>query len=218
MEAVTGAPTKIEPPQETETADGGAKRRQVLDGARAVFLNDGFDGASMNDIARVAGVSKGTLYVYFESKEALFEALIREDRKQQAERFVPNGEWRTAREYLALYGRRLASALMRPDLIAQSRMVISASAKFPRFGEAFYEAGPCHGIRRLTAQFEEFVRSGELEIDNIELAAQQFSELCKAGVFHRAMFCGADSVTKEEIDRTVTGAVEVFMRAYGKTG
>ena len=65
-----------------------AKRRQILDGARRVFLADGFDGASMNDIARVAGVSKGTLYVYFDSKEALFEALIREDRKQQAERLV----------------------------------------------------------------------------------------------------------------------------------
>ena len=69
---------------ETESA----KRRQILDGARRVFLADGFDGASMNDIARVAGVSKGTLYVYFDSKEALFEALIREDRKQQAERIV----------------------------------------------------------------------------------------------------------------------------------
>jgi AcrR family transcriptional regulator len=218
MEAVTGAPAKAEPREETETQDGGAKRRQVLDGARTVFLNDGFDGASMNDIARVAGVSKGTLYVYFESKEALFEALIREDRKQQAERFVPTGEWRTAREYLAKYGLRLVEALMRPDLIAQSRMVISASAKFPRFGQAFFEAGPCHGIKRLTTQFEQFVRSGELEINDLELAAQQFSELCKAGVFHRAMFCGADSVTKEQIDRTIAGAVEVFMRAYGAKG
>ena len=63
---------------------------QIMDGARTVFLRDGFDGASMNDIARVAGVSKGTLYVYFDSKEQLFEALIREDRKQQAERLVPS--------------------------------------------------------------------------------------------------------------------------------
>ena len=66
--------------------DGGAKRRQVMDGARTAFLSAGFDGASMNDIARAAGVSKGTLYAYFDSKEQLFEALIREDRNQQAER------------------------------------------------------------------------------------------------------------------------------------
>ncbi len=52
---------------------GDAKIRQILDGARAVFLAVGFDGASMNEIARAAGVSKGTLYVYFPSKVGLFE-------------------------------------------------------------------------------------------------------------------------------------------------
>ena len=57
--------------------DGGAKRRQIMDGARTVFLAGGFDGASMNDVARAAGVSKGTLYAYFNSKDELFEAIIR---------------------------------------------------------------------------------------------------------------------------------------------
>src|SRR3954468_3961309 len=57
-----------------------AKRRQILDGARRVFLAQGFEGASMNDIARAAGVSKGTLYVYFENKERLFAAIVEEER------------------------------------------------------------------------------------------------------------------------------------------
>src|SRR5260370_7219755 len=69
-----------------EALDGSAKRRQIMEGARTVFLADGFDGASMNDIARVAGVSKGTLYVYFESKEQLFKALIPEELRKHAER------------------------------------------------------------------------------------------------------------------------------------
>ena len=56
--------------------DESAKRRQIIDGARAVFLSRGFDAASMNDIARAAGVSKGTLYVYFHDKERLFEAIV----------------------------------------------------------------------------------------------------------------------------------------------
>src|SRR3954468_10629927 len=57
-----------------------AKRRQILDGARRVFLAEGFEGASMNDIAKAAGVSKGTLYVYFENKERLFAAILAEER------------------------------------------------------------------------------------------------------------------------------------------
>jgi AcrR family transcriptional regulator len=48
-----------------------SKRRQILEGARKVFMNLGFDGASMGEIARAAGVSKGTLYVYFADKSPL---------------------------------------------------------------------------------------------------------------------------------------------------
>src|SRR5262245_43019487 len=62
-----------------------AKRRQIIDGASRMFLAQGFDAASMGAIAREAGVSKGTLYVYFKSKEELFEAIVEEQRRQQAE-------------------------------------------------------------------------------------------------------------------------------------
>ena len=55
-----------------------SKRRQILDGACKVFLDLGFDGASMGAIARAAGVSKGTLYVYFADKCRLFEAIVEE--------------------------------------------------------------------------------------------------------------------------------------------
>src|SRR6266705_5071915 len=70
------------PPQPQEET---AKCRQIIDGARAVFLAQGYDGASMGEIARQAGVSKGTLYVYFDSKEELFEAIAHEACAAQAE-------------------------------------------------------------------------------------------------------------------------------------
>ena len=69
----------------TEGCADCTKRGQILNGARQVFLAHGFDGASMGEIAKVAGVSKGTLYVYFDSKEALFEALTLEEKKGLAE-------------------------------------------------------------------------------------------------------------------------------------
>ena len=61
-----------------------SKRRQILDGARKVFMDLGFDGASMGEIARAAGVSKGTLYVYFADKNRLFEAIVEEESLEQA--------------------------------------------------------------------------------------------------------------------------------------
>jgi AcrR family transcriptional regulator len=195
-----------------------AKRRQILDGSRRVFLADGFDGASMNDIARVAGVSKGTLYVYFDSKEALFEALIREDRKQQAERLVFPGDINDPREQLASFGRQLITLMTQPELIAQVRIVIAATAKFPNLGRTFYESGPCYGVTRLAARMEQWREAGLLEFGNGRVAAQQFIDLCKSGLFTSCLFGAAESISAEAIAANVESAVEVFMRAYGAKG
>lgn len=192
-----------------------AKRRQILDGARRVFLADGFDGASMNDIARVAGVSKGTLYVYFDSKEALFEALIRDDRKQQAERLMIPAGAADPRASLAAWGRELISLMTQPELIAQVRIVIAATGKFPNLGRAFYESGPCYGETCLAARLEAWRTAGALEFADARRAARQFIDLCKSGIFSGCLFGVTETATAEEIGETVDAAVEVFMRAYG---
>ncbi len=192
-----------------------AKRRQILDGARRVFLADGFDGASMNDIARVAGVSKGTLYVYFDSKETLFEALIRDDRKQQAERIVFPAGAADPRAPLAAFGRQLIALMTQPEMIAQVRIVIAATAKFPSLGRAFYESGPCFGEIRLAERLEVWRQAGVLQFDDGRRAARQFIDLCKSGVFTACLFGAADTASPAEIARNVDAAVEVFMRAYG---
>ena len=91
--------------------DGSAKRRQIVEGARQVFLSAGFDGASMNDIARTAGVSKGTLYAYFSSKDELFEAIIRGEFAQAAERLCKFRREGDARDMLRDFGVRLISRM-----------------------------------------------------------------------------------------------------------
>ncbi|MGD0642413.1 MAG: TetR/AcrR family transcriptional regulator, partial [Roseiarcus sp.] len=181
--------------RDAEPADGGAKRRQIMDGARAVFLSAGFDGASMNDIARAAGVSKGTLYAYFDSKEQLFEALIREERSQQAERLCafPIDHIDPASQ-LHGFGRRLVEMMARPENVAQVRVVIAATGRFPRLGQAFYDAGPRYGVQQLAARLQGFVASGALEICDVERAARQFIDLCLSGVHKRLLFGVVDSV------------------------
>ena len=75
----------LERPETLSAEDDSVKRRQIIEGARVVFLSQGFDAASMNDIARTAGVSKGTLYVYFKHKEQLFAAIVEQECASQAE-------------------------------------------------------------------------------------------------------------------------------------
>jgi AcrR family transcriptional regulator len=199
-----------------DALDGSAKRRQIMEGARTVFLASGFDGASMNDIARVSGVSKGTLYVYFESKEQLFEALIREERRQQAERLTDfELESDDVRGSLFKFGCRLIEMMSRPDTLAHVRTVIAASAKFPQLGRAFYEAGPCFGANRLSTYMRRMNEEGVLRIADVERAGWQFLELCQAGTFKPLLFRMVDELTSAEIEAGVGGAVDVFMAAYG---
>ena len=199
-----------------ETQDGGAKLRQIMDGARAVFLSAGFDGASMNDIARGAGVSKGTLYAYFDSKVDLFEAIIREMRAEQAERHCAvSPELGDARAVLTDFGVRLMEKITNPERIALARLVIAAAGKFPRLGRAFYEAGPAYGARRLAAELVALERAGALKVPDAERAATQFVDLCQSGLFKRVLFAMVDSVSREEIEAAVGAGVDVFLAAYG---
>ena len=195
--------------------DGGAKRRQIMDGARQVFLSAGFDGASMNDIARVAGVSKGTLYAYFASKEELFEAIIRGEYAQSAERLCVFRREGDAREMLKDFGVRLITRMADPYTRSLARVVIAAVEKFPNLGRAFYEAGPLYGATRLAAELEHLEALGALKVPDPERAAWQFVDLCQSYVYKRLIFGVVDSIAHEEIEASVEAGVEVFMKAYG---
>jgi AcrR family transcriptional regulator len=192
------------------------KARQILDGARRVFLAQGFDGASMNDIARAAGVSKGTIYFHFDSKEALFEALIRAERQQQAEQCCDFDESSPdIAGVLTNLGRSLLTMMMSPEIIAQVRTVIAVAAKFPRIGRAFYETGPKHGFGRLSAYFAKQNEAGRLATPEPDIAAIHFIQLCLGDIHKRLMFCPEDAIGPDEVERTISAAVSVFMRAYG---
>lgn len=209
------APPQV-PASLPEECGDGSKRRQILSGARQVFLARGFDGASMGEIAKVAGVSKGTLYVYFDSKEALFEALTTEEKRGLAEAlFTLDTDDPDVGTVLAKLGQTYLREIGRPEHISSIRMVIGAAEKFPRLGQAFFEAGPCQGTTRLKAYFDKQVKAGRLSIADTEVAAQHFLDLCASGTMRRLLFAVGDTPTEDEIARNVTNAINVFLAAYG---
>jgi AcrR family transcriptional regulator len=202
-------------PSMEENAEN-AKRRQILDGAREVFLACGFDGASMGEIAKVAGVSKGTLYVYFDSKESLFEALTIEEKRGLAEvLFKLDAEDPDVRSVLTKLGQTYIGHFSRPEHISSIRMVIGVAEKFPRLGQAFYEAGPCQGTARLAAYLDRQSEAGRLAIADTPVAAQHFLDLCQSGLIRRLLFSVGEPPTEDEIKRNVENAIRVFFAAYG---
>ena len=199
--------------------DGSAKRRQIMDGARHVFLGAGFDGASMNDIARAAGVSKGTLYAYFDSKEHLFEAIIRAEKALSAERVCrflhDRGD---VRAVLTDFGVRLLELMTDPGTLKLARVVVAAADKFPSVGRTFYESGPFYGATRLSDELRALEKRGALKVSDPERAAWQFVDLCQSYVYKRLLFGVVDSISRVDIEASVQAGVDVFLKAYGVQG
>ena len=193
------------------------KRKNIIDGARRVFRAEGFDGASMDKIAQAARVSKGTLYVYFRSKEELFQELVMVDRGEAAERVFELGDHEAEVEAVLLrLGERFMTLMTSPQHVALSRMVMGAAEKFPEVGRTFFEMGPCYGIRTLAGYLEEQAARGRLEFDeDSALVAAHFLNLCHGNLLKALLFGLADTPTEAQISATIESAVRVFMRAYG---
>jgi AcrR family transcriptional regulator len=192
------------------------KRAQIIEGARQVFMAQGFDGTSMNEVARVAGVSKGTLYVYFQNKEQLFEAMLGRQCRQQGERiFALDTEDHDIEGVLTRVGTGLVEFLCRPDRAPAIRTVIAISERMPELGREFYETGPAFGLAQLTTYLEAQVAAGVLAIDDCEVAAAQFMDSCSATLFKPILFnLGRTPPTPERIAHVVGMAVRVFLTAY----
>lgn len=200
-----------------DQAHDSAKRRQILHGARLVFLKHGFEGASMNDIAKAAGVSKGTLYVYFEDKERLFAAIVAEERYEHVrDVFVLDHDDPDIEGVLTRVGAELAKFLVQPRVISAMRVVMGIAERMPELGREFFENGPSFGAGRLAGYLEARAAAGQLEIDDVLLAAQHFLELTHAPVLKPTLFGDDKAASPERIDYVVAAAVRMFMRAYGK--
>lgn len=194
-----------------------AKREQILAGASRVINRMGYDAASVNDIAREAGVSKGTIYVYFTGKEELFEALMEETRERIFQRLEAELERPgTTVEKLRSYAMLKTTELCSDRVIQAHRVVLGVAERMPEIGWRFYERGNSRGSRMIITFLEAEVAAGRLVIKDIPLAAAQFFELSMAGLFRRRLFgqmAGPPSET--EIAKVVDSAIEMFMCSYG---
>jgi AcrR family transcriptional regulator len=191
-----------------------SKRRQILDGARKIFMDLGFDGASMGEIARSASVSKGTLYVYFADKNRLFEAIVEEEAFEQGKvafNFDPERDVATT---LRQFGQAYIELLCRPGGGSAIRTVMAIAERMPDVGRRFYERVLESRINRLADYLEAHVKAKELAIDNCKLAAEQFMLMCQASLFPPFIFQAAPPPSAERIAQVVESATRMFLAAY----
>jgi AcrR family transcriptional regulator len=194
--------------------DDSSKRRQILDGARRVFMDLGFDGASMGEIARAAGVSKGTLYVYFADKSRLFEAIVEEESLAQGKvafNFDPERDVTTT---LMEFGQAYIQMLCRPGGGSATRTVMAIAERMPDVGRRFYNNVVSHTIARFAAYLDARAAAGDLAIEDRHLAAAQFMQMCQALLFMPFIFQAAPAPSAERIAEVVESATRMFLAGY----
>lgn len=193
------------------------KYRQILDSARALFLNHGFDTTSMDAIARDAGVSKATLYVHFDDKDDLLLALVNEE----CRRFGPKTLWRNhggkidLRKELHAIGTTFLEAFLDPRGLAMHRLITSCASRYPRVAEVFMKSGP----ERCDAEVAAFLRAaqaqGLVDIPDINMAATQFLSLVQGKeILKWALSMKAPSPVRHRA--LIENGINVFLAAYGR--
>jgi TetR/AcrR family transcriptional repressor of mexJK operon len=194
-----------------------AKQRQILDGARQVFLEVGFERACMDHIAARAEVSKATIYNHFHDKKDLFLACIREHTREKREALAsllgsPSGH---VEQDLQRFGETLMRFLTTRDALALRRIILADTDRFPELGQALFDEGPLAMRHRLAAYLQLQSDAGALRLEDVHLAAHQFILLCQGDLYLPVEYGILRDPPEERIRETVQGAVRTFLRAYG---
>jgi TetR/AcrR family transcriptional repressor of mexJK operon len=190
-----------------------------MEAATTLFLRNGYQGTSMDEIAALAAVSKQTVYKHFADKERLFSDITL-GITTNAEDFTNtvtvmlDGTDDLERDLRDL-ARRYIASVMQPQVLRLRRLVIGEAGRFPELARTYYQRAPERVLATLAACMERLAARGLLRLDDPLLAANHFAFLVLSPM-DRAMFSGVDELpAPAELDRLADAGVRVFLAAYG---
>ncbi|MCX4554386.1 TetR/AcrR family transcriptional regulator (plasmid) [Streptomyces sp. NBC_01267] len=197
------------------------KHQAIMDAATQVFMAKGYSGTSMDDIAKLATVSKQTVYKHFADKEKLFNEIVLATTDQVDAMIdlvadIP-ADGDGLEQNLTRLAAQFLTALTKPEVIQLRRLIIANADAFPELGATWYEQGFERVLATLAATFRRLADKGLLRIDDPLLAANHFSGLLLWIPVNKAMFHGSPQHTQGELDDYVTAGVAAFLRAYRGT-
>lgn len=203
-----------------QQAVAAGKRRAILDAARRVFLDRGYAGASMDEVAALADVSKVTVYRHFSDKSRLFTAVVTsaiQEAEQTSQSLVDKlGASVDVERDLHVFARQHITVVTQPHLMQMRRMIIAEARRFPELARTWHRAGPERAHATLAEQISRLTRRGLLRVADPLLAAQNLNYLILSVPMNEAMFAGQDMpFNRRRLHRYADEAVRIFMAAYG---
>lgn len=192
-----------------------AKRSEILEIASGVFIQMGYEGASMAEIATRVGGSRGTLYRYFPSKERLFlEVTLAAGRRHLEPAFAELEQSKEdVSEALQRFGEKFMAFVCEPESLAAQRMVIAEAGRSD-IGQRFHEAGPKIGQDLIAKYLSARMDEGNLRSADARVGADHLVALLQAEIMPRCLLGLQATVTRGQIKQAVKRAVAVFLAAY----
>ena len=208
-----GAPRRRKSPRRTGRPTRAASARladRLVEAAAQVFLDRGFDGATMDAIARAAGVTRRTLYAHYPTKEAVFSAAVRHALSHQQEPPAePSVSGEDLAEALTIIAREAVARAVDPDTVRLQRMAMAESGRFPEFSQSAHTLMWSPRMRRLVELLDRHARGGAIVVRDVELAAEQFLAMVSLMPGRLAAF-GVHRDPEDE-ERHIAHAVELFL-------
>ncbi len=203
----------------TSESRSNRKRQLLLNAATEIFLDNGYDGTTMEDVAMKAAVSKPTVYRFFSDKERLFAEIVRATTGEIDElvRLVVEtmAEQTDVESALIVLARRFLSALMQPRVLRLRRLVMANAERFPDVGRSWYEHGFDRVLATLGASFRSLSDRKLLRVDDPMLAASHFVGMLLWIPINKAMYTGDYRSRPGELERVAVAAVRAFLAGYG---
>jgi TetR/AcrR family transcriptional repressor of mexJK operon len=200
------------------------KRHDIVEAATRLFLEQGYQGTSMDEIAAAAEVSKQTVYKQYVDKQQLFAGIvlgITERAEGIAETIahlfdeIGAGDEVVDLEVgLVRLARVYAAAVVNPQVLQLRRLVISEADQFPELAQAYYERAPGRGLEAIEMGLRRLVDRGLLRIDDLATAAGHFAYLILGPIIDKALFHPHSKATESEIEYRAVSGVRVFLAAY----
>jgi AcrR family transcriptional regulator len=196
-------------------AAGQRRRKAILEAAYALFTEKGYAAVTVDDIIRVAGGSKSTIYGLFGNKEGVLQAVIedlaREMLREMESAASPGG---TPREALTRIGKRIAALALSENAINQYRLAVANAKTLPHLSRLWYESGPKTTFDGLADYLKRETEAGRLSVADPARAAVFFLGMVILKD-HFTMSIGAPAPSESEKEEIVKEAVRVFLAAYG---
>ncbi|MBL8575673.1 MAG: TetR/AcrR family transcriptional regulator [Mesorhizobium sp.] len=189
------------------------REKRILRAALKVFSETGYSGANMDSVAFEAGLSKPTLYQYFESKEALFSAMMLDERDRMIDVFQHPSHEGVVRDLLS-FAWDYADTVLRPDMLSLARLIIGEVQRFPEIGRAYQEVGPDRLLSGIMTYLDGQRRHSRLEFEDTELAAEDLWGLILSAPRTKALYMPDRQPTRAELARYIHNGLRVFLKAY----